>query len=402
MFMALHATQGPNMGLPQMIQSRAQFGYRGVSIPLLAVLVDFLGYNVVCAITIASGLHTLFGIGIGPVVALSALLTAVLSIYGHDWVHRVARWLFYISLPAFGLLTLGIAVGVIGANKAAAAAYGFNWVAFFTVAAAAASNAIAYAPFVSDYSRYLRRDTPAAPIIGAVFAGSTISCLWMISIGAWLACYIATPDPVTAINIAGAQINVGVGMLVASVAVCMNLAGMTMNTYSSGLAVLTLRDSLRPAKPTAKRPRVLAIILVTVLWSLIALAGGDNVVAAAWLMLTLLLYVLVPWTAVNLVDFFFVRRGHYAITQFFVPHGIYGDWAWRGLLSYATGLLSMTPFAVLPGLYTGPWARAMGGVDIAWLVGLVVSAAVYKLVAPDVSNEGAAIAQSERELEGCA
>jgi hypothetical protein len=29
-FMAFHGSQGPEMGLPQMIQSRAQFGYRGV------------------------------------------------------------------------------------------------------------------------------------------------------------------------------------------------------------------------------------------------------------------------------------------------------------------------------------------------------------------------------------
>jgi purine-cytosine permease-like protein len=29
LFMAFHANQGPSMGLPQMIQSRAQFGMRG-------------------------------------------------------------------------------------------------------------------------------------------------------------------------------------------------------------------------------------------------------------------------------------------------------------------------------------------------------------------------------------
>jgi len=32
-------------------------------------------------------------------------------------------------------------------------------------------------------------------------------------------------------------------------------------------------------------------------------------------LLSLLLYLLVPWTAVNLVDFFLVRKGHYAITE---------------------------------------------------------------------------------------
>jgi len=34
----LHASQGPRLGLPQMIQSRAQFGYRGVVLPLFLAL----------------------------------------------------------------------------------------------------------------------------------------------------------------------------------------------------------------------------------------------------------------------------------------------------------------------------------------------------------------------------
>src|ERR1044072_5082226 len=37
-FMAFHAAQGPTLGLPQMIQSRAQFGYRGVVVPLFATV----------------------------------------------------------------------------------------------------------------------------------------------------------------------------------------------------------------------------------------------------------------------------------------------------------------------------------------------------------------------------
>jgi len=46
-FQAFHASQGAEMGLPQMIQSRAQFGYRGVIVPLLANLVSLVGYNIV-------------------------------------------------------------------------------------------------------------------------------------------------------------------------------------------------------------------------------------------------------------------------------------------------------------------------------------------------------------------
>ena len=60
------------------------------------------------------------------------------------------------------------------------------------------------------------------------------------------------------------------------------------------------------------------------------------------------------------------------------------------------------PFAVLPDVYTGPVATALGGVDIGWVVGLVVSGLGYKLIAPSVEHEAEAIAASNRELEGLA
>ena len=60
----------------------------------------------------------------------------------------------------------------------------------------------------------------------------------------------------------------------------------------------------------------------------------------------MLLYVLVPWTSVNLVDYYFVRRGRYAVGQIFMPHGIYGAWGWRGLTAYGIGIVAMIPFVV--------------------------------------------------------
>src|SRR5579863_5326643 len=56
-FQAFHASQGAELGLPQMIQSRAQFGGRGVIVPLLGVLISLLGYNVVATVLLAEGLH---------------------------------------------------------------------------------------------------------------------------------------------------------------------------------------------------------------------------------------------------------------------------------------------------------------------------------------------------------
>ena len=42
--MALHSAQGPRLGLPQMISSRAQFGVYGAVVPLLLVVLMYLGF----------------------------------------------------------------------------------------------------------------------------------------------------------------------------------------------------------------------------------------------------------------------------------------------------------------------------------------------------------------------
>jgi NCS1 family nucleobase:cation symporter-1 len=109
----------------------------------------------------------------------------------------------------------------------------------------------------------------------------------------------------------------------------------------------------------------------------------------------------VPWTSINLVDYFFVRRGRYAITHLFTPHGIYGAWGSRGLIAYVLGFGATLPFFVLADVYTGPAARALGGVDVGWLVGLLlVAGGAYLLLCRslDVSKENEAVRQSESAL----
>ncbi|MGJ3561184.1 cytosine permease [Streptomyces sp. INA 01156] len=55
-FMAFHANQGPRMGLPQMIQSRAQFGSRGAVVPFAATVFVYVGFLVFDTILAAQGI----------------------------------------------------------------------------------------------------------------------------------------------------------------------------------------------------------------------------------------------------------------------------------------------------------------------------------------------------------
>ena len=117
--------------------------------------------------------------------------------------------------------------------------------------------------------------------------------------------------------------------------------------------------------------------------------------------LTILLYFLIPWTAINLIDFYVVRRGHYAIMEIFNPHGLYRRWQWRGLTAYAVGFASMTPF-FSTAIYTGPVASAAGGADFSIFVGLVVSGGLYYLLSRNVdfSDERRLADAEDAELRG--
>ncbi len=95
--------------------------------------------------------------------------------------------------------------------------------------------------------------------------------------------------------------------------------------------------------------------------------------------LDVLLVIFIPWSAVNLADYFLVRRGHYDVASFFTADGTYGRFAWRGLLAYGLGLAAEWPFVSQPD-YTGPLVKALGGADISWLVGWFAAAIIYLLL----------------------
>lgn len=400
LFMAFHATQGPALGLPQMVQSRAQFGSRGVVVALIGALINYGGVNVVCALLIMGGLHSLFGWNPYLVLAVGATSSLVAAIYGHDWLHRVFRTLFWVSLPLLAILTLAIASGAVAHPPPPE--LGFDLVGFGTEFAAGASYNIAFAPYVSDYSRYLKHDTRPVSIIASVFIGAASSASWLIVLGAWLATRLGVADPLVALSAAGDAILPGFGTVLALDSVLVLLAVVAIDNYSGMLTLVTGVDGFRPMT-LGRATRILFVCAFTASWVAVALLGGQDAIAALTLVLIVILYLLVPWTAVNLVDFFWIRRGHYAVAELFKRHGLYGTWAWRGLLAYGLGWVAIVPFAVLPGLWTGPLAARLGGVDVGWLAGLVVAGGSYFLIARGIAleHERAAIRAGLPALAAC-
>lgn len=149
----------------------------------------------------------------------------------------------------------------------------------------------------------------------------------------------------------------------------------SINFYGASLTLLSVMDSLKPSRPTLTK-RMATLLFAAIAATAIAIASSQDFVEQFGAFLAVLLYLFTPWTAINLVDFYWVRKGHYSVREIFNAQGMYGQWNWRGLLAYGIGFVSMIPFFSTP-LYTGPVAASLGGADIAMLIGLPVSAVVY-------------------------
>src|ERR1700680_4686481 len=98
-FMAFHSTQGPQLGLPQMIQSRPQFGYTGALLVWAVALVAYIGYNAFNQVLAGQGIHQLApGIpATSPAVIVAfALIAVALAAGGYDKIHLAQRAFAYL------------------------------------------------------------------------------------------------------------------------------------------------------------------------------------------------------------------------------------------------------------------------------------------------------------------
>lgn len=99
-----------------------------------------------------------------------------------------------------------------------------------------------------------------------------------------------------------------------------------VNSYGGMLCGTTIVDGFRRIRPTV-RVRVVGLILVGAVAALVTIIMPANYLSSFNTFLSILVYLLIPWSAVNLADFYLVRKGHYSIENIVDPRGSYGLWA---------------------------------------------------------------------------
>jgi nucleobase:cation symporter-1, NCS1 family len=399
-FMAFHSAQGPQLGLPQMIQSRPQFGYVGALLVWVVALVTYVGYNSFNQVLAAQALHQLAGsipANSSAVVIGFAALAAGIAVIGYDSIHLAQRGIAFVMIALLTVFSAGAAM--LGIPAAQWAPGGFRAGPFLTELLAAASYQLSWSIYVSDYSRYLPREVSVRASFWWTYLGAFIGGAWMMLVGSIAAATAPQLDVAAALEHAADRIFPGFGPVLLIGALLGLVTVAALNFYGASLTLLSVCDTCKKLKIGLGK-RIATLGLAAVVSTLIALDSSSNFLSRFAALLAVLLYLFTPWTAVNLVDFYLVRRGHYSVREIFNPRGMYGRWQWRGLLAYGAGFAAMVPFFSTD-FYTGPAARALGGIDVSMFVGLPVAAGVYLLTcrSMDLEADRTAAAAADHGLE---
>ncbi|MFI0470194.1 purine-cytosine permease family protein [Saccharopolyspora sp. 5N102] len=373
-FMALHSAQGPRLGVPQMVQTKGQFGSWGSMLITLIVVCMYLGFFISILVFGGASLASVIPhLGQRGGIVLIAAASLAATIWGYAVIHAYARIMTYVS----GAVLLLAFVWAFVVHPIPATFFhtsGASLAGFMSVVSVSAVWQLAYAPYVSDYSRYMPARTGAKPAFWMSYWGTSLGSILPMFLGAGIGLLLPDLDPVVALTKATA----GISVLVVAVFSVGVAATNAMNLYCGTLCTITIVQTFAPRFTARSRERALIATGLVVVALGVALTAGDGFVATYNNFLTLLLGSLVPWTAVNLVDFYLVRHGEYAVEDFFRRDGgRYGLVNWPAVICYLIGVAVQLPFMVIGTAYTGPIARLLGNTDISFIAGLLIVSPLY-------------------------
>ncbi|MEO6530534.1 MAG: cytosine permease [Specibacter sp.] len=381
--MALHAAQGPKLGMPQMISSRAQFGVFGAVIPLVLVIVMYLGFAATGAVLAGQAVNQIIPTGNPAVgVIIFGALTVLVATMGYKYIHLLGRISTVVGIVGFTYL--GVQLFLKHDVGAILGTGGFAIPTFLLAISLSAGWQLTYGPYVADYSRYLPANTPARKTFLACMSGSVLGAQWSMTLGALFA---AIPMAAGHAFLDGQVAFVGelagggaFAVLMYIVIVVGKLTVNTLNAYGGYMTILTsvsaFTRQLRFA-PWVRFAYVIGFISVSVI---IALVASADFISNFKNFVLLLLMVFIPWSSINLVDFYFSSKEKVDVPALYDPKGRYGAWNVPALLTYAFGVVVQIPF-LAQHMYTGPITPLLGGADISWIVGLVATALIYYPVA---------------------
>ncbi len=373
--MALHAAQGPKLGIPQMISSRVQFGVYGACLPILLVCLMYLGFIATGAVLSGQAISAIFGISETSGIVIFAVATLIIAYTGYRLIHLMGKLASLIGIIAF--VWLFWKMGTLHPLGELLTVPPFHWATLLTAVGLSASWQITFGPYVADYSRYLPASTSSRKVFFAVGGGSVIGAQVAMTMGVFAAALsqgkLMGHEVEYIVSLGGTG---GVAILLYLSVAFGKLTINTLNAYGSMMCLATVYNCRGRVAHLSQLARLTILAAVIIVATGLAMIGQHSFLSAFKSFLLFLLTFFTPWSAVNLVDYYFFNHQSLDIAALNNPAGKYRAWNAVGLGTYLLGVIVQTPF-IDSGFYSGPMVKVLGGVDISWIIGLLLPAIVY-------------------------
>jgi trigonelline permease len=378
LFHALTSAQGPLVGVPQMIQSRAQFGRYGSLLVVGFTTVIYLGFFVSNIILAGKTLHAVMpAVPESAGTVMGAVLATLIGVIGYNFIHRfnkIGAWFMG------GALLIGMAMIAPDLSAEVLQKGHFSMSSWFAMFGLCAVWQISFAPYTSDYSRYLPKSTGFKRTFAYTYFGTSLGTIFAFIFGALAVSTTGSTDAMQAI-----QAQTGVFGYVLIFLFLVNIIGHNgMNLYGAVLSFITATQTFRPKWAPGRNVRIVTSGVLLIASTMTALWASSNFLSLFLTAIFAMRIVLAPWIAINLVDFYLINDLHYQVSEIIGTTGstgcVYGRFNVKALAIYVFGIAVQVPF-MEESFFHGPWANLAGGADISWMVGLIATALAYYVFA---------------------
>ncbi|WP_165556101.1 purine-cytosine permease family protein [Raoultella planticola] len=373
--MSLHALQGPRLGLPQMIISRAQFGVFGAVVPLVLVCVMYVGFSASGTVLAGQAMARLLSISDVAGMLLFSTIIIVIAVLGYRVIHKLGKVASVVGVLAFVYLFVTL---LLSANLPAIVQNNHFSLPMFLLAVSLSSSwQIAFCPYVSDYSRYLPRNVSGAKTFLCIFSGTVLGTQASMTLGVLTAAIAGSAFSGHEVSFI---VGLGKSQLMAMViyfAICFGkITFTTLNAYGSFMSLSTIVSGFRRQAALSKRARILFVVLMVAISCAIALLSEPAFLKNFTHFLLFLLAFFVPWSAIGLTDYYLISAGAVDIPALSDPQQRYGYWNLYAIAVYIVGVLIQLPFIENP-LYHGSLTWLFAGNDVSWIIGWFGTGVLY-------------------------
>jgi purine-cytosine permease-like protein len=397
--LSLTSLQGPEAGTTTFTINRAAFGPNGSRLLALFNWLTQVGFETegvaiivlaAIALTQKAGVHSP-GAGYKIVfLLLAGAIQLVLPLLGHHKILKTLRVLFWPFLALF----IVFAALTVSKVKLHSVAHGASWQVYFEgLAFIISASGLGWAENGNDFSRYLPRTFSKTKTVVAIFLGTYIPSVLLMTLGAAVATFVGSQNAsITGLSSAFSGWFLWPYLIVA---ILQLFAINSLDLYSSGVTLQALGLRLK---------RWQAVVLDTVICTTLA---GYAIFASSFnnLLNEFILFIIVwvaPWTAIYLVDWA-LRKFRYSASDLQKTRsGLYyrsGGIHWPGIIAQILGMIaSLMALDAYPH-YVSPISNATNGADFSIFTGLLVGGVVYYLLARRSVQAEAALQQEPNEQE---